>query len=153
MNRKSFLYLPVFYLIFLCVAAQAGTFDKYLSAADVEKATGLKSVKLSYSTQKDSVGYLQFKNKEGKQILIARFNRASSFNKAKVKKMGGVKGEIKGLGEDAYYGPDINLPNVLSFKKGKVSVELSAVMNWKDVKPYLTINQLKALGRIIAARI
>ena len=64
-----------------------------------------------------------------------------------------MEGEVSGIGDDAYYGPDNKFPNVLSFKKGKVSVELSAVINWKDVKPFLTMEQLKALGSIIAARI
>jgi len=42
---------------------------------------------------------------------------------------------------------------MLSFKKDKLYVELTAFINSKDVMPFLTMEQLKALGKIIASRI
>jgi hypothetical protein len=82
-----------------------------------------------------------------------RFNRPSFYNKAEATKLGQIKGEIKGIGEDAYYGPNVDTPYMLSFKKDKLYVELTAFINSKDVMPFLTMEQLKALGKIIASRI
>jgi hypothetical protein len=65
-----------------------------------------------------------------------------------------VLGDIKGIGEDAFYGADFSdSPNYLCFKKGKYSVELVAFINRTDVNPFLTLEQLKALAKIIASRI
>lgn len=153
MNSRSFLFLSVMFIMCFGTAAQAETFDKYLSAADIEKVTGFKEVMLSKSSQQGSAGSLQFKNKDGKVILLVRFNSPSFYNKAEATKLGQIKGEIKGIGEDAYYGPNVATPYMLSFKKNKLYVELTAYINSKDVMPFLTMEQLKALGKIIASRI
>jgi hypothetical protein len=141
------------FIICFCTAAQAETYDKYLSAADIEKVTGFKEVKLSKSSQTKTAGSLQFKNNDGKVILSVRFNRPSFYNKAEAAKLGQIKGEIKGIGEDAYYGPNVDNPYMLSFKKDTFYVELTAFINSKEVMPFLTMEQLKALGKIIASRI
>jgi hypothetical protein len=153
MNRRSFLSLLVMLSICFCTAAQAEPYDKYLSTADIEKVTGFKEVKLSQSSQTKTAGSLKFKNKDGKVILLVRFNSPSFYNKSEATKLGQIKGEIKGIGEDAYYGPNVDTPYMLSFKKDKLYVELSAFINSKDVMPFLTMEQLKALGKIIASRI
>jgi hypothetical protein len=153
MNRT--LLLSFFAIMVFCfyAAAHAQTFDTYITAADIEKVTGLKDVKLSQSSQHGLAGSLHFKNKEGKTILGVKFNNAAFYNKSEAAKVIKVMGDIKGIGEDAFYGADFSdSPNYLRFKKGKYSVELAAFINSKDVKPYLDIEQLKALARIIASR-
>ena len=153
MNRKPFLLLFAIIVLGYCSAAHAQTLDTYLSAADIEKATGLKEVKLSKSTQHGLAGTLQFKNKEGKTILSVKFNNASFYNKSEAAKVIKVQGDIKGIGEDAFYGADFSdSPNYLCFKKGKYRVELAAFISSKDVKPFLNIEQLKALAKAVASR-
>ena len=144
-------FTPVF-------AQKADKYEKYLTTADSTQVTGFKGVELSESTQSSSTGHLYFSNKEGKQILKVKFYRASLYKKDEATKQGLVKGEVKGIGEDAYYGPNADMPYILSFKKGEFYVELSTIFNKDNVKDgklqlFLTMEQLKALGKTIASRI
>jgi hypothetical protein len=139
-------------------AQKAGKYEKYLTTDDITRVTGVKDVRLSESTQSSSTGHLYFSNREGKQILKVKFYRASLYKKNEATKLGLVKGEVKGIGEDAYYGPNAEMPYILSFKKGEVYVELSTIVNKNAAKDgklqlFLTIEQLKALGKTIASRI
>jgi hypothetical protein len=153
MNRTSFLSLFAIVVICFYATAHAETFDAYITAADIEKVTGLHDVKLSKSSQHGSAGTLQFKNKEGKTILVVKFNKSSLYDRSEKAKVLNVKGDIKGIGEDAFYGCNFSdSPNYLCFKKGKYSVDLAAFIRKDDVKPFLTLEQLKALAVIIASR-
>jgi hypothetical protein len=82
MNRTSVLSLFAIIVICFCPAVEAETLDKYISAADVEKATDFQDVKLSKNSQHGLAGTLQFKNKEGKTILEVKFNKSSLLTKA-----------------------------------------------------------------------
>jgi hypothetical protein len=163
MSRASKVSISLLFLLTLvgfdsAFAQQAGKYEKYLATDDITRITGFKDVKLSESTQSSSTGRLYFSNKEGKQILKVKFYRASLYKKDEATKQGLVKGEVQGIGEDAYYGPNLDTPYILSFKKGELYVELSTIVNKDNVKTgklqlFLTMEQLEALGKIIASRI
>jgi len=154
MSRTSFLFLFASIVICFCSAVAAETLDKYITAVDIEKVTGLQDVKLSKSSQHGSAGTLQFKNKEGKTILEVKFNKSSLYDRSEKAKVVNVKGDIKGIGEDAFYASNFSdSPNYLCFKKGKFSVDLAVFVKREDGKPFLTLEQLKALAKIIASRI
>ena len=154
MSRTSVIFLFAIIALCFCSAVAAETFDKYISAADIEKVTGLQDVKLSKSSQHGSAGTLQFKNKEGKTILEVKFNKSSLYDRSEKAKIVNVKGDIKGIGEDAFYASNFSdSPNYLCFKKGKFSVDLAAFVKREDGKPFLTIEQLKELAKVIASRI
>ena len=154
MSRTSVLFVFAIIVIWCCSAVAAETFDKYISAADIEKVTGLQDVKLSKSSQHGSAGTLQFKNKEGKTILEIKFNKSSLYDRSEKAKVVTVKGDITGIGEDAFYASNFSdSPNYLCFKKGKFSVDLAAFVKREDGKPFLTLEQLKSLARIISSRI
>ena len=154
MSRTPVLSLFAVMVICFCSAVAAETLDKYIFAADIEKVTGLQDVKLSKSSQHCSAGTLQFKNKEGKTILEVKFNKSSLYDRSEKAKVANVKGDIKGIGEDAFYASNFSdSPNYLCFKKGKYSVDLAAFVKREDGKPFLTLEQLKELAKIIASRI
>jgi hypothetical protein len=154
MSRTSVLSLFAIIGICFCSAAAAETLDKYITAADIEKVTGFQDVKLSKSSEHGSAGTLEFKNKEGKTILTVKFNKSSLYDRAEKAKVVNVKGDIKGIGEDAFYGSNFSdSPNYLCFKKGKFSVDLAAFIKREDGKPFLNLEQLKELAKIIASRI
>jgi hypothetical protein len=154
MSKTSVLFLFTIIVICCCSAVAAETFDKYISAADIEKVTGFQDVKLSKNSQHGSAGTLEFKNKEGKTILSVKFNKSSLYDRAEKAKVVNVKGDIKGIGEDAFYASNFSdSPNYLCFKKGNFSVDLAAFVKREDGKPFLTLEQLKELAKIIASRI
>ena len=149
---KKVTALWVILIILACVgltgADQGGTIQKFLTTADIQGATGLMGVRLSQSTER----VMHFVNKEGKPILIAKFLKSKIYKKSEAAGLGLVKGDVKEIGEDAYYGPKVDTPYILTFKKGDYCVELSTVFDQK-VKLYLTMEQLQAIGKIIASRI
>jgi hypothetical protein len=153
MSRTWFLSLFAIGVICCFSAVAAETLDKYITVADIEKVTGFQDVKLSKNSQHGSAGTLQFKNKEGKTILEVKFNKASLYDRSEKVKVVNVKGDVTGIGEDAFYASNFSdSPNYLCFKKGKFSVDLAAFVKREDGKPFLTLEQLKALARIIASR-
>jgi hypothetical protein len=154
MSRTLFLSLFAIIVICCCSAVAAETLDKYVTAADIEKVAGFQDVKLSKNSQHGSAGTLQFKNKEGKTILEVKFNKSSLYDRSEKVKVVNVKGDITGIGEDAFYASNFSdSPNYLCFKKGKFSVDLAAFVKREDGKPFLTLEQLKSLARIISSRI
>ena len=165
MNKKSILLASLLVMVLagslLAAAQQAqqtGTLDKYLSAADIQAVTGFTNVKLSQSSQKGLTGNLHFVNKDGRPILVVKILRAALYKRSEAQSLGLIKGDVKGIGEDAYFGPNIDTPYILSFKKGERYVELSTLYNKDDFRegklmPFISIEQLEALGKLIASRI
>lgn len=148
--------LAILILAGLCLAAveqQTPTLDKYLTAADVQKVSGFPGVKISQSTAR----VLHFADSDGHPILVAKFLNVKIYNKADAAKMGLMKADVSGIGDEAYCGPNTDTPYVLTFKKGPFSVELSTLFNAKSQGPklalFLTMDQLEALGKLIASRI
>jgi hypothetical protein len=155
MSRALNSLLPVFMTLSFCTVANAGEYEKYLTAAEVKEATGFKEV-----VQKPENGRepLKFVNENGSIILTVRFSTAKTYNKAEAVKLQLVKEELKGIGEDAYVGPQGDLPYLLTFKKGSLAVNMTNFVNAKSTKTgeaslYLTLDQVKALAKIIAAKI
>ena len=124
--------------------AQGGTYGKYLTVADVEKATGLTGV-----TVTETDNQLKFKLKQ--TILQVQFQGQKVY-KLNKETPGYVKAEISGVGEEAFIGPVVNLPYVLIFRQKDYCVRLTDYMD-SDGKFVLTMDQLIALGKIIASRI
>ncbi len=147
-GKKLWLVLIMMAGVGFVADAQSGTIQKYLTPEDIQGATSIIGVKLSQSTDR----VMHFVNREGKPILVAKFLKAKIFKKSEAAGLGLVKGDVAGIGEDAYYGPKVDVPYILTFKKGDYCVELSTVYD-QQLKLRLSMDQLKALGKIIASRI
>ena len=126
--------------------------EKYLTAADVEKATGMKAVRL---VPRGSVGGaggdLNFSSASGELVLMVQFTDAKNFDSFQ-KRYG--KGAVTGIGDKAVQGAALpGMPdNLLVFTKGTHCVVLTAFGDFIKKKVYLDIGQLTALGRLIASR-
>jgi len=131
----------------LTAADQGATIQEFLTVADIQGATGLAGVKLSQSTPQ----VMNFSNKDGMPILVAKFLKVKIYNKSQAVGLGLVKGDVSGIGEDAYYGPKVDTPYILTFRKGEYYVELSTIFDQK-LKLCVSMDQLKALGKIVASR-
>ncbi len=157
MKRTIFIAVSLLFVFCLGVAAQAGIFDKYLSPGDIEKVTGFKGVKLSQSSGKGLFGNETFRDGNKHLILKVRFMRVALYKKDEAKKLGLVKADVKGIGEDAYIGPKVDDPYIVSFKKGPMYVDLSSFYNSQSkgskLMLFINIDQLETLAKIVASHI
>jgi hypothetical protein len=126
--------------------------EKYLTAPDIEKVTGMKGVKL---TPRGSVagagGDLNFADASGELLLMVQFTDAKSFGSFQNRYS---KGAVSGVGDQAVQGAAMpGMPdNLLAFTKGTRCVVLTAFGDFVKKKVYLTVDQLAALGKLIASR-
>jgi len=154
MRKSSYAFGTCLYLSFgLALAAFAqNPYEKYLTGADIEKVAAIKGVR---PTPRGSVagasGHLNFADASGELILMVQFTDAKNYAGFKTKY---AKGAVSGVGDEAIQGalmpgmPD----NLLAFTKGTHCVVLTAFADFIKKKVYLTVDQLTALGKLIASR-
>ncbi len=127
--------------------------EKYLTAGDIEKVTGMKGIT---SVPRGSVagagGDLNFADASGDLILMVQFTNAASLSSLKSKY---AKGAVNGVGDQAFQGAAMpGMPdNLLAFAKGNRCVVLTAFGDFIKKRVYLTVDQLAALGKVIASRL
>ena len=140
----------------LCLATMAwaqNPYEKYLTGADVEKATGMKGISLvPRGSIAGAAGDLNFADASGELILMVQFTDAKNFAGFKSKF---AKGAVSGVGSEAIQGAAMpGMPdNLLAFVKGTHCVVLTAFGDFIKKKVYLTMDQLTALGKLIASRL
>jgi len=155
MRKFSYAFGICLYLSFgLALDAFAQSpYEKYLTGADFEKVTGMKGVKLiPRGTVAGAGGDLNFSDDSGELILMVQFTDAKNFDGFKNKY---AKGAVSGVGDKAFQGAAMpGMPdNLLAFTKGTHCVILTAFGDFIKKKVYLTVDQLTALGKLIASRL
>lgn len=134
-------------VIFPAVSLAAGNpslYDKYLTAADVEKASGLKGV-----TRKEVALTLEFYNAKNEKIIEARFY-SPEFYQDEVGKNQKYYTSLSGIGDKAAYTLG-DTPYRLTFLKGKFVVMVQTPFtSAKDPK---NMEFLIAISKIIASRL
>lgn len=118
-------------------------YAKYLSVADVEKATGLKGITTKHNYT------LHFLNAEGKEILQVRFEKAKRFEEETNRK--DLWTPFEGVGDQAAVGVP-GMPYMLAFKKGHHMVIVSTT-RIEGLKLYLSVDQMKAICKTIEPRL
>ncbi len=128
-------------------------YEKYLTGADVEKIAGMKGIKLiPRGAVAAAAGDLNFADASGELILMVQFADAKNFGGFKNRY---AKGAVSGVGSEAVQGAAMpGLPdNLLAFTKGSRCVVLTSFGDFIKKKVYLTVDQLTALGKLIASRL
>jgi len=146
------------------LAAQ-GAYDKLITIADVEKATGLTGVKtVPNGSQTGAGGMLNFVNASGKLVLSVNFGDAQLYKKARETKemeVGGTKypmvlfaHDIPGLGDEAFASPPGPVQYAIYARKGNHALTVNTFYPGagEHVKPLLTEAQLKAIAQLIFSR-
>jgi hypothetical protein len=155
MRRSSFVFGAYLCLILgLAVNTRAqDPNEKYLTAADIEKAAGMKGVNLvPRGSVAGAGGDLNFTDSSGELILMVQFTDARNYAGFKAKY---AKGAAAAVGDEAILGAIMPgmAENLLAFKKGTHCVVLTAFADFVKQKVYLTVDQLTALGKLIASRL
>jgi len=146
--------LSAILLFSVTVMAADGPYDNYLKASDIEKAAGLKGVKLvAKGALSGAGGDLNFATADNKLIVMIQVVGSSQY--VGYKKYF-FKADIKGVGDQAMEGATIaGLPsNVVAFTKGAECVALTTFGNpaGDGKKNMLTVSQMTALAKTIASR-
>jgi len=130
-------------------------YAKYLTAADVEKISGMAGIKAVGSNPMQGFGGdLNFAKADGKMVVTAKFYDANWYAGSKLNK-DQIKAMVPDIGDEAYTGPGFMDPQyTLTFLKGRQCVFLStALVPGDPITTALTLDQLKALGKLIASRL
>lgn len=111
-------------------------YQKLLTVADVESATGLKGLKLvPRGSTTGAGGDLNFGNADGSLLLMVQFGNADLFKQWKAQP-DVYNSAVTGVGDEAFNGPKGGLsPYVLFFRKGSHSVGLSSFLDIDTMKP------------------
>jgi hypothetical protein len=134
--------------------AEAGQFDRIISAADVEKATGLAGVKQVPRDQasKFKNGDLNFVTGSDQPILMIEFRPVFVFDAMKAD-TGYYKKQVPGLGEEAFTSPAFDPQFSVNLRKGKYVAVVTTHIDPRDrKKTLLTLDQLISLAKLVESR-
>jgi hypothetical protein len=144
------------------VAAAVPAAGPSLTAADVEKATHLQGIHLVVATSRGSVpGRENYADSSGKIVLWFQTMNRAGFARAKgqaAKQMNGITiqpalyhGAVAGVGDEAFDSPDGTLQSAIYVRKGEQAFGVISNVEASG-KPYVTMDQLKAIANAILSR-
>ena len=131
-------------------------YEKYLTVDDVKCMTGLKAVwQVPFHPEEFLGSDLNFVNELGEKILCVIFSKASLYNTYRLTVPINFKMPVKGLGDEAFIGPDIDgrEPFMLVFRKEDHAVSLTTATTIIANRNLLTVDELISIGGIIASRL
>lgn len=129
--------------------------EKSLGLSDVAKVAGAPVKLVPQDACEGAGGDLNFAlNEDGRLILMVRFLDGDKF-KSLASDKNSYKAPVKGVGDEAFFGPFTDPQYILILRKGKHTVSLSTYFNTTGAvkEPLLTTDQLAELGRVIASRL
>jgi|KBSMisStaDraftv2_1062788.scaffolds.fasta_scaffold43492_2 hypothetical protein len=138
----------------LVVRAQAPAPDPRLTIADVEKVSGVSGVKqVAQGSMTGAGGALNFTGPDGKLILMVNFATASLYDGARKNQIV-FHAVVPDVGDEAFDAPPGTMQYVLYVKKGAKAVSLTSFLSTtRPYAPKLTMDQLKALARVVLPRL
>ncbi len=155
MRKMSLCFIVITALLAVAMTLLADSpLDKFLTVADVEKASGIHGVTLIPHSQKTGGGRILLFGTSGEPIILM-FKMSDKLDYLGYKKAY-FKTDLTGLGDQAFQGISIpgNPPNMVIFTKGNDCVYLvaSAKSGVKPAQNFFTIEQLIQLAKIVASR-
>ncbi len=146
----------------VALGAAAQTPDRRLTVADVEQATGIKPVHLVAPGSLSGAGPgVNFATADNKMLVKVDFGDDTLFSRAKNQKemeVGGQKfpmelyhAAVPGIGDEAFDSPPGPDQYIIYLRKGKNAASVSTYL--QAGKPRLSMEQLKAVAKIVASRL
>lgn len=124
-----------------------------LTIAEVEAASGKTGLKLiPRDLTKGAVGNLNFAMADGEMIAMLVIADMNIFNQWKDAKIYN-QGAINGVGDEAYKAPVGMVQFIVFFRKGTKVASISSFMDLRNAVPYLSIEKLTGLAKIVASRL
>ncbi len=163
--KKSILFFIMFLVVTLCLVFEwsfsqnESLYEKYISAADIAKITGISGLKLiPRDPSKGAGGDLNYANTKGEMVIMFQFLSASYFNEfKKAPQMYGTPLKLEGTNMEILIGPPNPPQYALIFTKGLYTVSISSffVMGG-GTRPgtlYVEMPKIKELAKLIASRL
>ena len=151
--KRSLFPLVVIISVFFAFASQAGQYDKLLSFKDVEKASGIKGLKRVAKDEVDgAIGKLNFTTDKNWMVLLLNVFSGDRYKRYK-SQPGYFKANVKGVGDAAFIGPADGPQRTLFIKKGNACIFLHAYTDPNNMRPYMTIEQLVHIGKLVVKRL
>lgn len=162
--RKSILLFVLILMFTLCLvfeesfAQGESPYEKFISAADIAKITGITGLKIiPRNPSKGAGGDLNYANTQGEMVIMFQFLSSSFFEEfKKVPQMYGTPLKLEGTDMDILIGPPKPPQYALIFKKGLYTVSISSFFNFGGAKPgtlYVEMPKIKELAKLIASRL
>ncbi len=124
-----------------------------LTIADVEKVSGKTGLKLvPRDPTKGAGGDLNFATADDKMLAMLVVADMSIFTQWKGHTTYNA-GAIPGVGDEAYKGPGGPTQYLVFFRKGEKVASVSSFMDMATAKPYLSMDQLTVLAKLVASRL
>lgn|SRR5262249_17190426 len=132
--------------------------DPRLTAADVEKVSGIRGVQVVARGAVPGAGPgLNFAGPDKHMVLMVNFGTADLYRRAKDRKAVApmpalFHGPVSGVGDEAFDSPAGPTQYVLYVRKGDKAASFTAYFLPRTQKTTLTMDQLKQLAAIAVAR-
>jgi len=130
-------------IILLPSAVYAGTYDKFLTVADVQNV-----VRLNKMTAKEDGVILRFYRKDGKEILNVRFDEPQAF-KTITKDKSHYRPLLPPIGLESASGVP-QMPYTIVFLKKKYAVSVTSLI--QGPRTLVSFPHLQAIARLIDSR-
>ena len=161
MKKLLFLAVCSFLVVSVLGGVNAtGKFDNVITAADVEKATGLTGLKQvprqkavdGITTNKFLTGDINFVRSDNQPVIAVQFRPSFAFDQFKGDS-GFIKAPVAGIGDEAYTGPSFDPQTNVNFVKGGYYVAVATHVDPRDkTRAVLKIDQVIAVAKVIASR-
>ena len=146
----------------VAAVASAQPVDRRLTVADVEQATGVKPVHVVGAGALPGAGPgLNFATADNRMLLMVNFGSEELYTRAKTQKemeVGGKKypmelyhAPVAGIGDEAFDSPPGPDQYIIYLRKGKNAASVSTYL--QKGKPRLSMEQLKAVAKVVASRL
>ncbi|MFB3903253.1 MAG: hypothetical protein ACE15E_07360 [Acidobacteriota bacterium] len=131
-------------IVLLPAMAYAGTYDKFITVADVQNI-----VRLTKMTMKEEGVLLRFYRRDGKEILNVRFDDPSAFRTITKDKMR-YRPLLPPIGLESASGVP-QMPYTIVFLKKKYAVSVTSLI--QGPRTLISFPHLQAIARLIDSRI
>ena len=123
-----------------------------LTTTDIEKVSGMSGIKL---VDKGSIsgagGNLNFATADGKMYAMLVLTDMDIFDQWKARENYTFK-QLSNIGDEAYSAPGGGMQFIVFFRKGKSVGSVSSFINLETGHPYLSVEQLSDLARMVVNR-
>lgn len=160
MKNLLVLVLVCAFAVGLVGNVRAGQYDNIVSAADVERATGLQGIKQvprvkatdGMTANKLLTGDLNFVRQDGEPVLIIQFRPVFVYDGMKADS-GYFKAAVPGIGDEAFLSPSFPPQNAVNIRKGSHVAVVTAHIDPKDSsKTIISLDQLTSVAKLVASR-
>jgi hypothetical protein len=160
---RSPLFVAPLAIVAAATSVGAQTVVTLITPAEIEKATGIKGIHEVRAGQVPGAGAgMNFADANNQMVVMINTGPAAYYARVKAQtemEVAGMKMPMKmfhaavaGIGDEAFDSPDGPQQYVLYVKKGTQAISFTTYQGIREHKPVLTMEQVKAIAKIVVSR-